>query len=101
MSDIRFNIFDTPPIIHSSTAMAPLFNFLLLCLLSLAFPLPSESSAGPITVATNSTFDYVVVGCGLAGLVVTMRLTELADVSVLCIEAGPLSVASSRIQRCR
>lgn len=37
-----------------------------------------------------TTYDYVVVGCGIAGLVVSMRLTENANVSVVCLEAGPL-----------
>lgn len=39
--------------------------------------------------ATFATYDYVVVGCGISGLVVASRLSE-NPVSVLCIEAGPL-----------
>lgn len=38
------------------------------------------------------TYDYVVVGCGIAGLVLSMRLSEDENVSVICLEAGPLSV---------
>ena len=34
------------------------------------------------------SYDYVVVGCGISGLVVTNRLSEDPDRTVLCIEAG-------------
>ena len=37
---------------------------------------------------TTDTFDYVVVGCGISGLVVTNRLSEDPTRTVLCIEAG-------------
>lgn len=40
--------------------------------------------------ANNQTFDYIVIGCGAAGLTVSARLTEDEDVSVLCLEAGGL-----------
>lgn len=36
-------------------------------------------------------YDYVVVGCGVAGLTVSMRLSE-NNATILCIEAGPLFV---------
>ena len=35
-----------------------------------------------------ASYDYIVVGCGISGLVVTNRLSELTDRTVLCIEAG-------------
>ena len=34
------------------------------------------------------SYDYIVVGCGISGLVVTNRLSENPSISVLCIEAG-------------
>ena len=34
------------------------------------------------------SYDYIVVGCGISGLVVTNRLSEIESRSVLCIEAG-------------
>jgi choline dehydrogenase len=40
--------------------------------------------------AAGQTFDYIVVGCGITGLVVSSRLSEDEDVSVLCLEAGDL-----------
>ena len=36
----------------------------------------------------SPSYDYIVVGCGISGLVVTNRLSELTDRTVLCIEAG-------------
>ena len=46
--------------------------------------------------STSQTFDYVVVGCGIAGLVVAARLSEDPDVSVACIEVGSLYVHPDR-----
>ena len=34
------------------------------------------------------SYDYIVVGCGISGLVVANRLSEDANINVLCIEAG-------------
>jgi GMC oxidoreductase len=68
--------------------MLPLLPYLalLFALVYAAVLSPQDLPAPPAT----TTYDYVVVGCGVAGLVVSMRLSEDADVSVICLEAGPL-----------
>jgi choline dehydrogenase len=40
--------------------------------------------------STAATYDYIVVGCGASGLVVSTRLSENTDVTILCLEAGAL-----------
>jgi GMC oxidoreductase len=60
--------------------------FTLLALVYPAILSPQDLQATP----TPDTYDYVVVGCGIAGLVVSMRLSEDENVSVICLEAGPL-----------
>ena len=50
----------------------------------------SLKERGLIEDAAGQTFDYIVVGCGITGLVVSARLSEDEDVSVLCVEAGSL-----------
>ncbi len=44
-----------------------------------------------------ASYDYIVVGCGISGLVVTNRLSELTDRTVLCIEAGDAYVLHTSI----
>ncbi|KIW12061.1 hypothetical protein PV08_09335 [Exophiala spinifera] len=66
------------------------FFVLMLVLASLAFCLPYPSHRELSWNDTQGVFDYVVVGCGISGLVVATRLSEDPNVSVLCIEAGSL-----------
>ncbi|KAK5237225.1 hypothetical protein LTR47_001491 [Exophiala xenobiotica] len=47
---------------------------------------------------TADTYDYVVVGCGISGLVVATRLSEDPNVSVICIEAGSLDQHENMIE---
>jgi hypothetical protein len=68
--------------------------FLILLIVSFLYSsvsaFPGTSREGLVDVSANTTYDYVIVGCGIAGLVLTMRLSELPNATVLCIEAGPL-----------
>ncbi|WRT65517.1 uncharacterized protein IL334_002462 [Kwoniella shivajii] len=62
----------------------------ILCSLLPLLPFASAISGlitDPNTVS-DQTFDYVIVGGGLGGLVVANRLSENPDISVLVIEAG-------------
>lgn len=68
--------------------------YALLSLLSVASALPLSERA------PASSYNYVIVGCGVAGLVLANRLSENSGTSVLCIEAGPLyAVQSVPIER--
>lgn len=44
------------------------------------------------------SYDYIVVGCGISGLVVANRLSEIESRTVLCIEAGQADHYESIIQ---
>ncbi|KAI0079806.1 hypothetical protein K474DRAFT_1658610 [Panus rudis PR-1116 ss-1] len=63
---------------------AKLRLFSLCCLLSAARGIEVDAPT-----FANTTFDYLVVGGGLTGLVVAARLTEDPNVVVGVIEAGP------------
>ena len=63
------------------------FCLLLSCSNVFALPL---NGRGLINDAAGQTFDYIVVGCGVSGLVVASRLSENEDITVLCLEAGAL-----------
>ena len=47
--------------------------------------------------SSSQTFDYIVVGGGIGGLIVASRLSEDATSSVLLIEAGPDCRGDARI----
>ena len=56
----------------------------------------SGVTADANTVAAQ-TYDYIVVGAGLAGVTVAARLAENASVSVLVIEAGGDNRTNSQV----
>jgi GMC oxidoreductase len=68
-------------------AFFALYLFMLFTLVYKAVPSPQEP---PPATQAIATYDYVVVGCGIAGLVISMRLSEDENVTVVCLEAGPL-----------
>jgi GMC oxidoreductase len=73
----------------ANMAFLGLYLFMLFTLVYRAVPSPvSPQEAG--ADQAPATYDYVIVGCGIAGLVLSMRLTEDENVSVACLEAGPL-----------
>ncbi|KAI1807189.1 putative GMC oxidoreductase [Daldinia bambusicola] len=45
----------------------------------------------------STTFDYVIVGGGIAGLVLAARLSEDSETSILVIEAGEDQTSDSRV----
>jgi choline dehydrogenase len=65
--------------------MRPLLFVAAILPFALAQPsgVTSNSSA-----AAGQTFDYIVVGGGLAGITVAARLTENPAITVLLVEAG-------------
>lgn len=65
-------------------------GWLYLCTMLTLVSTAVLSSQDFSTSATASSYDYIVVGCGIAGLVVSMRLSEDENVSVVCVEAGRL-----------
>ena len=65
---------------------------MLAILASLSFSVTSASDAHlhgrDSSAPLPNSFDYIVVGCGISGLVVSNRLSEDVSITVLCLEAG-------------
>jgi choline dehydrogenase-like flavoprotein len=65
---------------------------LFLIILSQISPVVALLCDASSTNLTGTAFDYIIVGCGISGLVLASRLTEQANTTVLCLEAGGLYV---------
>ena len=64
------------------------FHLPLLALFSVIPHVISSGVTNDSTVASGQTFDYIVVGAGLAGTTVAARLAENSSLTILVIEAG-------------
>lgn len=78
---------------NSLSALAFVIPFFLLAIPAIASNVVTNDPAS----VSNKTYDYIIVGGGLTGLVVAARLAEVSTNTVLVIEAGRDDRADSRI----
>ena len=61
---------------------------LLTSLVYLVWPVLGLIHGRDLNAPLLNSYDYIVCGCGISGLVVANRLSEDYGINVLCIEAG-------------
>ena len=61
---------------------------LAMALVSLVISARAGGITNDSSIASGQTFDYIVVGAGLAGTTVATRLAENSSLTILVIEAG-------------
>jgi hypothetical protein len=86
-----FHLFHLPPFTINHTMIMLITLAVIVLPFAIAAPHTAKRAIAPIydgSAINGKTYDYVIAGGGLAGVVLASRLSEDAGRSVLVIEAG-------------